>query len=89
MPKDEFDPEDPNELVGVALPAGDADEIHMTTCVVEEFLRMGMPRAQLLEKFENPFYRMTHGIYLRRGRAWVEGLIDTVVEDWRARTCRT
>ena len=26
MPKDEFDPEDPLELVGVEIPGGDADE---------------------------------------------------------------
>ncbi|MBL8949633.1 MAG: hypothetical protein JNK82_02575 [Myxococcaceae bacterium] len=89
MPRDEADAEDPNELVGVTLPASAADEAQMAVCIVEEFLRMGMTPEQVLRLFRSPSYRLTHALYARRGEAWIVRLVSSVEADWRARTCRT
>jgi len=37
MPRDEFEEDDPMELVGVALPDGDPEEL--ANSIVEEFIR--------------------------------------------------
>ncbi|MBK7859698.1 MAG: hypothetical protein IPJ65_13980 [Archangiaceae bacterium] len=88
MPRDEAGVEDPNELVGVALAASDADEALMAGCIVEEFLRLGLAPEQVLQLFRNPSYGLTHAIWARHGEAWVRRLVDCADADWRARTCR-
>lgn len=80
MPKDEFEPDDPMELVGVAFPTGDVDE--MAECLVEEFVKMGMGDEELLQLFRSPFYGGTHAIYKKRGEEYVRALITRVREQW-------
>ena len=80
MPKDEFEEDDPMELVGVALPDGDPDE--MACSIVEEFIRMGLSDQELLHLFHDPFYAGPHAIWRKRGEAYVQTLIDSSRERW-------
>ena len=80
MPKDEFEHDDPMELVGVALPDGDPDEL--AGAIVEEFLRMGLSDPELLGLFHDPFYAGPHAIWRSRGEAYVLGLIERGRERW-------
>lgn len=83
MPKDEVDPEDPMELVGIQLPRGEViDESEMTEKVIEEYLLEGYDRERLLRLFRDPFFRMTHDIFVRHGEAWVVSAIDRVIDRW-------
>jgi hypothetical protein len=80
MPKDEFEDDDPMELVGVALPDGDPDE--MARSIVEEFIRMGLTDQELWGLFHNPFYAGPHAIWRSRGDEYVRGLIHCGRERW-------
>ena len=86
MPKDELDPEDPMQFVGMGFPGtAESDEL-MARAVVEEFLLFGRGRDDLMELFINPFYRATHRIYLERGETFVRDQIDRVMEEWGPKT---
>jgi hypothetical protein len=77
-----FDPDDPLELVGVAVPSG-ADALErMARCLVEEYLREGWDEPRLLALFRNPFFRTVHVIYQIRGEEYVKGLIAQVAAQW-------
>ena len=80
MPRDEFEEDDPMELVGVALPDGDPEEL--ANSIVEEFIRMGMSDPELLGLFHDPFYTGPHAIWRSRGDEYVRGLIDRGRERW-------
>ncbi len=80
MPKDEFEDDDPMELVGVALPDGDPDELARS--IVEEFIRMGLSDPELLGLFHDPFYAGPHAIWRSRGDEYVRGLIHCGRERW-------
>ncbi|HYV44109.1 MAG TPA: hypothetical protein VFA20_04565, partial [Myxococcaceae bacterium] len=62
------------------------DEEEMAACVVDEYLRMGFGRAEILRMFADPFYRLTHGVQARRGEAWVRDLVDRVFRRWNGGT---
>ena len=80
MPKDEFEDDDPMELVGVALPDGDPEEL--AGAIVEEFIRMGLSNEELLALFRDPFYAGPHAIWRSRGDEYVRGLIHRGRERW-------
>jgi hypothetical protein len=80
MPKDEFEDDDPMELVGVALPDGDPEEL--ASAIVEEFIRMGLSNEELLALFRDPFYAGSHAIWRSRGDEYVRGLIHRGRECW-------
>jgi hypothetical protein len=80
MPNDEFDQDDPMELVGVALPDGDPDELARS--IVEEFIRMGLSDQELLHLFHDPFYAGLHAIWQGRGDAYVQDLIAYGRKRW-------
>ena len=80
MPRDEFEEDDPMELVGVALPDGDPEEL--ASAIVEEFIRMGLNNEELLALFRDPFYAGPHAIWRSRGEAYVLGLIERGRERW-------
>jgi hypothetical protein len=71
---------DPMELVGIALPEGDARA--MARCMVEEYLMLGWDERQLLLLFSRPCFRATHGLYLTLGEAGVRALIEEVRAQW-------
>ncbi|MFQ5912435.1 MAG: hypothetical protein ACE5JS_04565 [Nitrospinota bacterium] len=79
MPKDEFDPQDPLQLTGIALPDPEGSALQaMAECFVEEFLWMGQEPAQILKMFRNPSYRGPHLVYRRKGERYVGDLIEAV-----------
>ena len=80
MPRDEFEADDPMELVGVALPDGDPEEL--ASSIVEEFIRMGLSDPELLGLFHDPFYTGPHAIWRSRGDEYVRGLIGRGRERW-------
>ena len=82
MPKDEFDAEDPMELVGVVLPAEEGDIERMAECIVEEYIREGWDDESLMKLFQNPFYRATYTIYQQKGEDYVKSLIERLREKW-------
>ncbi len=83
MPKDEFDPEDPMELVGVIAPElTESDIEEMAVCIVEEYVRTGMDDREIRRLFHNPVYRMTHEIYRQKGDVYIEALIEETRKKW-------
>ncbi|MBI4055362.1 MAG: hypothetical protein HY402_04425 [Elusimicrobia bacterium] len=75
-----FEEDDPMELVGVALPEGQADE--MLKCLIEEYIREGFDDEGLLRLFRDPFYRASHRIYQEKGEAYVLDLIERLRQKW-------
>lgn len=80
MAEKEFEPDDPMELVGVALPGGNPEE--MMECLVEEYIRDGWDDESLLHLFRDPFYRGTHQIYHEKGEEYVLAIISRLREKW-------
>ena len=80
MAEKEFDLDDPMELVGVALPEGDMEE--MAVCLVEELIRDGWDDEGLLRVFSDPFYRTTYRISQEKGEEYVLALIGTLRRKW-------
>ncbi len=80
MARKPFEDDDPMELVGVAFPEGDVEE--MAACLVEEFVRIRMSDEELLGLFKSPFYAATHRIYREMGEDAVRALITKVREQW-------
>ena len=77
-----FEPDDPMELVGVAVDADAAALDEMARCFIEEYLREGWGEARLLALFRNPFYRAPHLIYRLRGEGYVKELIAETAARW-------
>ena len=86
MPYDEYDAEDPLELVGCAIPLDDGFLTEMTECFIGEFARLGYGADALLGLFRNPFYRGPHNVYQVRGEDYVRQMIAEIVGEWPART---
>jgi len=82
MPYDEPDVSDPNMLVGVELPAGEGAMRDMAYVFAEEFARMGMDAAEILELFGSPFYAGAHQAYRALGDAAVRTVVDECVAVW-------
>ncbi len=83
MPKDECDPEDPMEFVGMTFPADAESERRMAECFVEEFILLGFDRERLIGLFSNPQYAGTHALYVKNGEAWVNEAVDRVLSRWK------
>ncbi|MFQ5883457.1 MAG: hypothetical protein ACE5I9_13475 [Candidatus Methylomirabilales bacterium] len=81
MVKKPFEGDDPMELIGVALPEGDMEE--MAECLVEEFVKMGLRDEDLLHLFKSPFYIGTYRIYREKGEDYVKALIAKIRARWR------
>ncbi len=82
MAEKQFEGDDPMELVGVEV---SCDEDLAAESFIDEFLRLGMSDAEVLELFRNPFYRATHRIFRSRGEAFVAALIARIRRQWSIR----
>ncbi len=80
MPKDEFDPEDPMELVGMEVSGSDPDQA--LDAIVQEYLFMGWKPAMILFLFRSPHYAATHQIYKLKGHDHVRQRIHSLAEQW-------
>ncbi|HET7089862.1 MAG TPA: hypothetical protein VFL17_14590 [Anaerolineae bacterium] len=83
MPKDEFEHDDPMELVGMILPGDEATTEAMAETFVEEYVRMGWDDARLMKLFTHPFYVATHAVYRLKGEAYVRELIRKTCAKWQ------
>jgi len=76
MPKAKYDPDDPMELVGVAVPASPDALDAMARVFADEFLRIGYSPDQILGLFEDPFYRAPNQVYVACGEQFVREIIN-------------
>ena len=84
MPKDEFDPEDPMEMVAVELPGqSEAQLKDMALCFAEEFVRQGWDSEKVLGLFQNPFYQGPHLVWKQKGDEFVRSVIREAMTIWR------
>ncbi len=82
MPYDDPDPTDPQELIGVMLPAEPEAMRDMAYVFAEEFARLGHSRDRILWMFRTPFYAGAHGAYLALGAAETTAIVDECVAVW-------
>jgi hypothetical protein len=82
MPKDEFDHEDPMELISMPMPEDGETESEMARCLAEEFMRMGESDEEILAMFRNPFYSVPHGVFRTQGEDAVKEAIAQARANW-------
>ncbi|MBT3266345.1 hypothetical protein HN371_04280 [Candidatus Poribacteria bacterium] len=83
MPKDEFDHDDPMQLVGMnAPPLSDKDMLEMTRGLIDEYVRMGWADEEVLGLFRSPVYQMPHMILRAKGEEYVQHALSSVREQW-------
>ena len=84
MPKNEFDPEDPMELVGVEFSSQSEAELRdMALCFAEEFVREGWNEEALMFMFKNPFYAGPNLAWRQKGDEFVRSVIRDALKMWR------
>ncbi|MBI4115648.1 MAG: hypothetical protein HY447_03630 [Candidatus Omnitrophica bacterium] len=84
MPKDETDPEDPMEMIGIELPAQSEDELRdMALCFAEEFAREGYDEERLFAMFRNPFYQGPYLAWKQKGDEFIRSVIQEAMRMWR------
>ena len=74
--------DDPMELVGVELPAGEEAMREMAYVFAEEFARLGFDEKRLLRLFKNPFYAGPHRALCVLGAQAVEEIVAECVGIW-------
>ncbi|MCB1126899.1 MAG: hypothetical protein KDM81_10405, partial [Verrucomicrobiae bacterium] len=63
MSKDEFEDDDPMELVGMVMPGEPGMLENMAEILVDEYVRLGWDEERLMTLFVNPMFMATHRIY--------------------------
>ncbi len=76
----QVEPDDPMELVAVALPQEDVG--YMVECMVEEYMFLGWNDKQLMSLFTHPMFQATHRIYQSEGEEYVRSVIQKVRDKW-------
>ena len=76
MPKDEYDAEDPLELVACAVPLEGQHVREMAECFIEEFRRMRWSASRVYALFRDPAYHGPYSALQRLGDAPVRELIE-------------
>ena len=82
MPKDEFDHEDPMEVISMPMPEDSEMELEMARCLAEEFMRMGQSDEEVLAMFRNPFYSVPNGVDRPLGEDAVKDSIAKARANW-------
>ena len=82
MPYDDPDPEDPNVLVGVSLPADRESIREMARAFAEEFAALGFDEARLAALFQQPFYAGAHRALKVLGQDEITGIIRESLQVW-------
>ena len=84
MPKNECDPEDPIEIVGLELPNQTEAQLRdMALCFAEEFVREGWEKERLFQMFRNSFYQGPYLAWKQKGDEFVLSVIDEAINMWR------
>lgn len=85
MPKNETNPEDPFELVGVELPASsDAELRDMALCFAEEFARSGWSEEKIKAVFRSPVYQGPYKVWNQKGDEFIHQIITEAMMMWRS-----
>ena len=82
MPYDDPDPEDPNVLVGVALPADRAAIREMAYTFAEGFAGLGFDERKLMALFRQPFYAGAHQALQALGEPEIERIVRESLRVW-------
>ncbi|MFQ5928570.1 MAG: hypothetical protein ACE5MK_02655 [Acidobacteriota bacterium] len=82
MPYLDPDPSDPQNLIGVEVPAGEETHLEMAYVFAEEFARLGFDDQRLLHLFRNPFYRSAHRTFEALGEEKIKSIIQEVLQVW-------
>jgi hypothetical protein len=84
MPKNECDPEDPMEIVGVQLSGQSEAQLRdMTFCFAEEFIRDGWDEEKVFQMFKSPFYQGPYLAWKQKGDVFVRSVIQDAAKQWR------
>ena len=80
MAEKDIEADDPYEFVAVRYPVEPGVDKDAVTarCFVEEYALMGMQRERIMRLFQSPAFSGTNDIYARRGRPFVQEIIDGV-----------
>ena len=90
MPKNEFDPEDPMEMVGVELRGQKEAQLRdMALCFAEEFIREGWSENKLIEMFKNPYYKGPYLAWQQKGDTFIQEVVKEAVSMWRPEAKRS
>ncbi len=75
-----YEPEDPFAMMAAGYPVSDPEvaDREMARCFIEEYALLGWSAARIRRLFRSGFFAGTHGVFLRRGPAFVDGLVDEV-----------
>ncbi len=82
MPYGEPDPEDPQALVGVEVPADAETYLDMAYAIDEEFAQLGFNERRLLHLFQNPFYRSAYQAGQILGKERIDKIVREVLQIW-------
>ena len=82
MPKNECDPQDPMERVGMCIATEQDTLIPMAECFIEELMWMGHSPERVLALFQDPHYAGPHLVLQRHGTAVVQRLIADTFAKW-------
>lgn len=82
MPHNDLDPNDPNMLIGVEVPATAETTREMAYVFAEEFARIGFDKEKLMRIFRRPFYAGAHRAYLELGEQEIETIVDECIAIW-------
>ena len=82
MPYDDPDPEDPNVLVGVELPADAGSTRQMAWAFAEEFAALGFDEGKLLALFAQPFYAGAHQALQILGEEEIRTIVRKSLSVW-------
>jgi hypothetical protein len=76
----EFEQDDPFEMVQMFLdiPADDQFYEQMARTFIEEYMMMGWADDEILSLFQEPYYRGTHDVLVKKGEEFVKNLIREV-----------
>lgn len=89
MPKNEIDPEDPMEFVGVELSGqSEAALRDMALCFAEEFAREGWNEEKLTQMFKNPFYKGPYLAWQQKGDNFIREIVREAIRMWQPRERR-
>ena len=82
MPYDDPDPEDPNVLVGVELPADAESTRQMAWAFAQEFAALGFDENRLLALFAQPFYAGAHQALQVLGQEEIRSIVSESLRVW-------
>lgn len=84
MLKKESEPDDPIEMIGMAIPNQSEEQLRdMALCFAEEFVREGWGEEKLMKMFQNSFYQGPYLVWKQKGDDFVRSVILEAMKMWR------